>query len=663
MRLLLFSVFWLYSLIGFGQVADSTLRKTESLSSPDQRMRLLIKEGMLVNQTDAVQSMAYFSEAAKDTVSVSDPFLLDSLFRLKAFVYGNLNNRPKTLKAHLRRVEILTALDSSTKALASAYYETAHIFKSLGNDSLALPYFLNCLEVAEEVGHITQKGQVLIDIGDMNYEQGKMEQAIENYDGAIEIFIEIDRLRFIVGVAKVKQARVYSDMGNRRLAFKNVEEAVKLPDTSDYTFLDYAGETFMGAGQVYLDNGLNERAIVELRKAQGLYERHGKYFYLPDAYKLLAEAYRPVNIDSAFLFLDWYVILNDSVINEQNNELITQLRFEFEEEQREQEIKFLEEEKEIVEQNNELIQAESDRKSELINTIIVALVVVIGLLVFVIYGFRLIRKKNKLVQKQKRLVEERNKEIEDSITYAERIQRAVVPEEQRMQAVLNNAFVYYNPKDVLSGDFYWVYNVHTNEGIDLKLFAVGDCTGHGIPGALLSVLGINYLNLGAVSNEINSTGEALDFLNQGIVQTFGHSTEMIRDGMDIVLGAINPDTLELYYSCAKNPIYLIRKKEVIVLKGEKKAIGNDEYDAGFKFSTSTFQLEKNDVIFAISDGFQDQFGGEKGKKFKISQMKELFVEIAEKPMSEQQLLVEKAFRDWLGTQEQIDDVTVMGIRI
>lgn len=656
---------WLSSNLGFSQyqLEDSLQQKINKIDNAEERVREIILDGWVVLRKDPAKCLYYVEYAEKDVDEIESVFLLDSIYRLKAHCYGDLNIRSKTLQSHLKRIEVLTKIDSSTKSLASAYFEAAHVLKSQGNDSLAIPYFEKCLEESIKTDYDTQRGQVLMDLADYDFQAGNAELAIERLQEASEIFEPYERLSFIVGVIKARLAIIFTKLGNRELALKYVEEALLLPDTSTAQYVDYSAETYALAGQVYFKNGMSRKAISEYSIAKGLYERNNKYFYLPGIYRDLSIAYKDINLDSAYTYLEWYVITNDSVLNQKNNEAIAQLRFEFDDVQKQQAIQFLEDEKAIIEENRALLESDNNRKSFQIKLIVGALVIV-GILLFVaIYFFVLLRKKNHLVSEQKQIVEEHNKEINDSIAYAERIQRAVVPEQNRFQELFGESFVLYLPKDVLSGDFYWGYNVTTNDGVKLRLFAVGDCTGHGVPGALLSILGVNYLNLGSVSESINSTGEALDYLNQGIIYTFQNSSETIRDGMDIVIGAINPVSLEMYYSCAKNSIYIVRNKEIITLKGDSKAIGNDAFENDFKFSTQTFQLEKNDMIFSMSDGFQDQFGGPKGKKFKIKALKDLLIKNSEEPVARQHELLQEALDDWMKGYDQIDDITIMGIKV
>jgi len=661
-----FFVVSLSSLQGLAQnsdIADSTRQKVSFADSPEDRVRALINDGFIVIQDNPKKGIAYTNETLKDTAVINSPYLLDSLYRFRAFVFGDNNDRKRTLEAHLNRIRVLKELDTLSNQLASAYFETAHVLKSQGNNELALPYFEKCEEVCREINYQTQLGQVLQDLANYKFETKDYGGAIEDYTESAKIFEDLNKFLFLSGVAYAHIAEIYAIEGKNTLAQNQIEEALSLADTSDRRFFEYTADIYKSAGKVYSKLGQSKKSISNLLVSKDIYERYNKFFYLPETYKLLAAEYKSVNVDSAFMFLDWYVMMNDSVINKENNDRIAQLRFEFEEEQKEAQINFLEQEKDILSENKALIEAENKRQSFLIQSGVAVIVVIIILLFIAIYFFLRSRKQKRVVEQQKRLVEEHNKEIEDSIVYAERIQRAVIPENERLLAVFPESFVFYRPKDVLSGDFYWVYDVTTNDQTKLKLFAVGDCTGHGVPGALLSVLGVNYLNLGAVSSHINSPAEALDYLNQGIVQTFGHSSKTIRDGMDIVMGAINPLTLEMYYAAAKNAIYVVRKGEVITLKGDKKAIGNDESASDFKFNDFTFQLEKNDMIYAFSDGYQDQFGGSAGKKFKIKRLKELLVTVSDEQLMNQKLALESTFDDWTKGYDQIDDISLLGIRV
>ncbi|OIQ27084.1 MAG: hypothetical protein BM555_06250 [Crocinitomix sp. MedPE-SWsnd] len=266
---------------------------------------------------------------------------------------------------------------------------------------------------------------------------------------------------------------------------------------------------------------------------------------------------------------------------------------------------------------------------------------------------------------QKDIVEEKQKEITDSITYAKRIQDAILPSDEFVAKNLPNSFVMYRPKDIVAGDFYWMEVINEDEVI----FAAADCTGHGVPGAMVSVVCNNALNRTVREFGIKDAGELLDKTRELVIEQFEQSTTVstddegatIKDGMDIALCNLNKKTNELHFAGANNPIWLIRGNELFETKGDKQPIG--KFEPNKPFSTHTIQLEKGDRVYTFSDGYADQFGGEKGKKFKSSSMKKLLLSIHQDSMSKQLASLEKNFDDWKGSFEQLDDVCVIGFEI
>ncbi|MBK7129388.1 MAG: GAF domain-containing protein [Crocinitomicaceae bacterium] len=270
-----------------------------------------------------------------------------------------------------------------------------------------------------------------------------------------------------------------------------------------------------------------------------------------------------------------------------------------------------------------------------------------------------VRERTAEVVKQKEIIEEKNKNITDSIIYAKRIQDATLPAKDLVKSYLENSFVLFKPKDIVSGDFYWIERVQ-----NLILFAVVDCTGHGVPGAFLSLIGHNSLNQIVNELKIYQPNKILEELNRIVSKTLHNSTEKgtnIKDGMDMAICSLNLDTNELQFAGAFNPLYLVRNGEMEEIKGDKFPIG-----AGFsqnpEFTNNLIQLQEGDCIYLFSDGYADQFGGPKGKKFKYSRFKEILVEIHQKEMAEQHDILHALIEEWQGDLEQIDDVCVIGIK-
>jgi len=262
--------------------------------------------------------------------------------------------------------------------------------------------------------------------------------------------------------------------------------------------------------------------------------------------------------------------------------------------------------------------------------------------------------KNGQIKKQKAVIEEAHKEITDSIKYAQRIQSAILPPMNMVQSHLKDAFILYKPKDVVAGDFYWM------EHKDGKtLFAAADCTGHGVPGAMVSVVCNNALNRSVREYKLTDPGKILDKTRAIVIQEFEKSDEAVQDGMDIALCSLEGNKLQ--YAGAHNPLWIVRNGELMETKPNKQPIG--QFDNPLPYMSHTFDLKKGDSFYIFSDGYVDQFGGEKGKKFRAKAFKELLLSIQNKKMDEQKNLLNKSFENWKGSLEQIDDVCVIGVRI
>lgn len=288
----------------------------------------------------------------------------------------------------------------------------------------------------------------------------------------------------------------------------------------------------------------------------------------------------------------------------------------------------------------------------------------------------LITEQKKAVENQKTIIEEKHKEITDSINYANRIQTALLHNEQHWNQISPWNFIFFRPKDVVSGDFYWSYSNSENKAI----WVVADCTGHGVPGALMSMLGISFLNEIVIENKITDPAQVLNKLREKIITAFGKTTtkQPHRDGMDISICVWNKKTNLLEYAGANNGIWIISsdKKNTALpsslmangfclsdLKPDKMPVGMHNNDS-ISFTTKTHQLEKGDIIISYTDGFADQFGGEKGKKFKYSNLQKLILDNASLiDPSTFNLQLSTSFDSWKGNFEQLDDVCITGIKI
>ena len=404
----------------------------------------------------------------------------------------------------------------------------------------------------------------------------------------------------------------------------------------------------------------------------------------------LYEAYeKSGNTSLAFKYFKLFQSEKDSLINENNTKAIIEksLQYNYDKQQYQDSLsRSAEEKRQALIQREKDIKKEAEIQKQRAYSIAtgIGFILMLGL-AFVLYkGYQSKQKANKIilkqkyaVEEQKEIIEEKNKEIVDSISYAKRIQNAILPSPQTMGKILPESFVYFNPKDIVSGDFYWI----DGKG-EYSYFAAVDCTGHGVPGALVSVVGHNSLNRVLNEYKVSLPSKMLDKLNDIVEETFSKNSSNVKDGMDIALCRLNQETLKLDYSGANNPLYIIRNSNKVIaseladykileneengqtlieVKANKQPIGDYEFKK--PFTNHTFQLFPGDSIYIFSDGFADQFGGEKGKKFMYKPFKRMLTEVSTFSMNNQRIKIESIFSQWKSGVEQIDDVCILGVKI
>lgn len=269
-----------------------------------------------------------------------------------------------------------------------------------------------------------------------------------------------------------------------------------------------------------------------------------------------------------------------------------------------------------------------------------------------------VKERTKTIEEQKDQLALKNKNIQDSITYAKRIQNAIMPSAETLNESFNEYFVFFKPRDIVSGDFYWVKQIH-----GFTVYAVADCTGHGVPGALLSMLGISFLEEIVTKARFDTPDVILNRLRKKVKKSLKQSSkdQESKDGMDIALCVIDHESLELQFAGAYNPVYILRAGELIELKATRNPIGFHMKEKDFE--KSDFQLQQGDVLYTFSDGYTDQFGDEGRTKFNKTNFKKLIQKISDKPMPEQEDILGKILMQWQGKNEQTDDIIVVGVRV
>jgi serine phosphatase RsbU (regulator of sigma subunit) len=270
-----------------------------------------------------------------------------------------------------------------------------------------------------------------------------------------------------------------------------------------------------------------------------------------------------------------------------------------------------------------------------------------------------LEKANTEIRLQQDRIERQHQDIVESITYARRIQEAVLPTAQQIAADFQDSFVLYKPKDIVSGDFFWYF-----QGKEWTYLAAVDCTGHGVPGAFMSMLGMSLLNqIMADAQHDLEPGEVLNLLHAGVIQNLRQQEGAgQQDGMDIAMVAISKDHKQVRFAAANNPMYLVYQNELEEVKADKAPIGGASY-ADFKFKTLNIEVKRGQTLYLFSDGFADQFGGDKGRKYTYKRLKERILEWNERPLKTQAINFADELEAWKGSRPQLDDVLLMAVKL
>ena len=581
--------------------------------------------------------------------------------------YDFIGNRKMAIQLALEAIDVAKQAQKYNR-LSEIYVSLASTYKD-ENLVLAKKYALMALQVLNDKNHIIERvsyNSVYLVLGNVYSDSQKPDSAKYYYNLCKESSRQTgDQRMFLAAIGNLGNIAIDQHDFNLALACNNLTLA-------EYKKLGIPAEIAVSYGSLadlYRDMKDYKKAIRYYDSALTITEQIQSADDFIYNYKGLSETYEMMGNDKeAFKYYKLYRLWNDSVNNNQNSKKISEMEldFRYKSEQRE---------KDLIQKNKDLITQEKIKQQ----TYIIWAAVLGGLCLVIFLGFTIksnIEKKktnkqlqqfNAEISEQKNIIEEKNNEITDSITYASRIQQGVIPDEEELQKLLPHHFVFFKPRDIVSGDFYWASKVKSKTNPDSKrtVVAVVDCTGHGVPGAFMSLVGNTLLNQTIGRSAIETPAQALDYINAQLPKTIKSklSTGTIKDGMEVAMCDFHFDTLTMYFAGANSNMYLVRNGEIQIYKGDKQPIGESFSGVVKNYTNQIISLQKNDCVYLISDGYADQFGGEKGKKFKYKPLENLFCSIADKDVKEQREILAKAFDDWKNNHEQVDDVLIMGIKI
>jgi serine phosphatase RsbU (regulator of sigma subunit) len=508
-------------------------------------------------------------------------------------------------------------------SLNTAYGNT---YRNVGNYDSSLYFYNQNLKLINKEDDKIHYGAMVGNIGNIYLDMGRLDEALDKQFESLEYFEKAsDSLDIEIAFGTI--ADVYLQKGNLKLA------------------LDY----YKKATSMSLRLGFKEELLYNYTGLYQCYEKMGDYKEAYKAYKL-------------------FHLYNDSVRNIEMTKKITEqeLNYRFSNQQKEQK---------LIQEGKDQLTAEQIKRQRL--TIYAGLGGAVVLLIFLVVSVRNsnIRKRiNKQlaashaeINQQKNVIEHKNREITDSILYASRIQQGILPDAEEIRSLLPTSFLFYRPRDIVSGDFYWMKKLNGSNKVgfdDLVGVVVADCTGHGVPGAFMSFIGSTILNQTLNNKKVEGPATALNYLNEQLPLTLKSKIKsgQINDGMEAGICVINKTQNKLFFAGANLNLIHIRHKIINEIKGDKHSIGlNIEQQK--TFTDNEILLQKGDCVYMFSDGYPDQFGGEKGQKYKYKNLLNFLNENSHLTPEEQFQQLSQNFDNWKGNLEQLDDVLLFGMKI
>jgi serine phosphatase RsbU (regulator of sigma subunit) len=625
---------------------------------------------------------------------------------------SSIGSYDESFEHHQNALELYKKANNSI-GISKSLNSLGVVSRGKGDYSTAMDYYFESLKICEKGENKKGQAIALSNIGVVYMRQKDFDKALDYFNKALVIDKETKNLvgeaydygNIAILYSNLKQkdsALYYNRMGEKMLLEAGDEKAlIQTYNVIGGLFLEenqFDSALFyydlglkianklnlkeqqvlssVSTAQVYWRSGKNvDKAMVLCKNALVKAEELGNKRMIQNACDCISIS-AELNGDFKMAY-DYYikvVQLDKQIYNLQNDKKFA--RIEMQHEYSKKEAELLAEKK----REQEISVEKQKRQQTIIISVGFVLILVVIFFLILLRRFKVIKEQKQVIeikereaQDQKTLVEEKNKEITDSIQYAKRIQSAILPPDKVVKEYLKESFILYKPKDIVAGDFYWMENIKSEESrvmsdenpifntqhSQLVLFAAADCTGHGVPGAMVSVVCNNALNRSVREYGLTDPGEILDKTRELVIEEFEKSDEEVKDGMDIALCSLENNKLK--YAGANNPLWIIRNGEIIETKANKQPIG--KFDNPLTFTSHSFDLQKGDSIYIFSDGFVDQFGGEKGKKFKAKALRKLLLSIQDKEMEEQRTIIDNTFESWKGNLEQIDDVCVIGVRI
>lgn len=594
------------------------------------------------------ETINYWQQSLRSFEAIGDKVGISNILNNIGAVYNNQGDDTKALEYYQRSLKAAEETrDTNRIVVASINIGTIYLKKNTTHDK-ARVYYLTALPLIELMKNYVAEGTVSVNLGEIYYGRMQYDTALYYYEKSLTAFRKSNSGNIPYTFTNI--GKVYMKRGDFQKAIEFQKEGYKIAKQSDAKLEMTA--TLLGLAETYSTQGNLKASISTYKDACEIAEEIGAKNDLKTAYEGLAKTYAKVgDYVSAFKYQTFLTNIKDTLYNAANDRKIQALEFNFELDKRETQINLLTKDRALQEV---VIQ----KQKFATNTFIIGFIITILVALQTYRNYRRKVRTNELLAKQKNEIEIHDKNLTASINYAQRIQSAMFPTNDILAANLFEYFILLKPLHIVSGDFYWFKQ--TKKSIYI---AVADCTGHGVPGAFMSILGLAFLN--ELVNKVASinANEILTQLKDHVIKSLhqSQSTNYTRDGIEMALIILDLEYNRLQFSGACRPMYLVRDKQLQDFLGEKMPLGIYD-DNKNPFTNIEMEFKENDIVYLFSDGYVDQFGGPERKTFKSKNFKELLLNNCHLPMNEQKKVLETSLEEWRSGIEQTDDILVIGIK-
>ncbi len=575
----------------------------------------LLKGVCFKEQEEYEKAQAYLLIALRNINGETNKKALGDANSYMGFIQEQMNVYKKAVDYHRTALKIRSEI--SEKATSNSLLRLASCFTNLKMYDSAYFYFYKGITITKKYNNARGLAGIYNNLGITYNNDKKYDSALAYYHKGLTVVMELKDSVYIAG-ALINIGSIYIEQKNWDKAIEYYKRGLWIAQQIRY--------------KEWIANGASGLADI--------YYQRGEYKLAYENFKL-SRSYR------------------DSLLNESKANDIANAEEKYQSEKKQQELQIAD--LKIKMQGDQLNKSNTQRAM-----LVVGLIISFIVFLLMLWGYRRMKKLtkelsfvNKEVIKQSSIIEEKNKDITDSIQYAKQIQKALLSSDDLFANSFKDYFIFFKPKDIVSGDFYWAYK-------DDKeiLIANADCTGHGVPGAFMSLIGVSKLNEIVKERNIRDTDKIMDQLRDGILEIFStaNQKQQSKDGMDMVMMRYNFKTFKLQFSCANNSLWLLRNGELIKHKADKFPVGFS-YGHMQPFTLNEITLQEGDVVLTFSDGYADQFGGVGGKKFKYKNLQKIIVDAAQQPLAEMKNILSDTLKKWQGELEQVDDITVIGFKV